>query len=241
MAQDIETAMITVGGLNAYLSRPAGGSPGGMLLLPMITGISGQLREFADGIAAAGVTALSWDPWHGRPSGDETPYEVLSTWMSELDDEACLGEMAQLLDHLFGELGCQRAGTIGWCMGGRFALLLGGRDDRLANVIAYHPTVPATPAPNHTVDAVAATAATAAPVMLLYPGADHLVPTESFQRLQGALLSRPSAPSLVHVYPEAEHGFSATARHTNPVNRTAAAIAWPQALAFVTTTTLSIP
>ncbi|HVV23362.1 MAG TPA: dienelactone hydrolase family protein [Pseudonocardiaceae bacterium] len=230
--------MITVGDLGAYLARPVGGATGGMLLLPMITGISGQVREFADGIAAAGVTALTWDPWHGRPSGDETPYDVLSGWMSELDDETCLAEMGRLTDHLFGELGCTRVGTIGWCMGGRFALLLGGRDDRLANVVAYHPTVPGTPAPNHTVDAVAATARVAAPVMMLYPGADHLVPRESFERLQAALLSR-EAPSLVHVYPGAEHGFSAKARQADPVNKLASDIAWPQALAFIRTTTAS--
>lgn len=234
---EIETSTSTVAGLHAYLSRPAGGSPGGMLLAPMITGISGQVKEFADGLAASGVTALTWDPWHGRPSGDETPFDVLSQWMSELDDAACLAELGTLLDHLFGELGCQRVGVIGWCMGGRFALLLGGRDHRLANVVAYHPTVPGTPAPNHTLDAVAATAATEAPVLMLYPGADHLVPMESFQRLQAALLSRTGAPSLVHFYPGAEHGFSAKARHTNPVNKAAADLAWPQAVAFIRATT----
>jgi carboxymethylenebutenolidase len=236
---DIESATITVQGLNAYLSRPAGGSRGGMLLVPMITGISSQVREFADGIANAGVTALSWDPWRGRPSGDETPMEVLGEWISQLDDRECLDELSQLLDHLFGELGCERVGAIGWCMGGRFALMLGGRDDRLANVVAYHPTVPGVPRPNHTVDAVAATAAITAPVMMLYPGADHLVPEESFQRLQTALQSRTAAPSIVHVYPGAEHGFSAAERHSNPVNRIAATMAWPQAIAFIQTTTLS--
>ncbi|GCB53576.1 hypothetical protein [Streptomyces sp. NL15-2K] len=51
---------VTVAGLNAYLSRPwEAASTGGMLLLPSISGISPQLREFADGLAAAGVTALA--------------------------------------------------------------------------------------------------------------------------------------------------------------------------------------
>jgi len=236
---DIETSTISVQGLNAYLARPSGGSPGAMLLLPMITGISAQVREFADDLARAGVTALSWDPWRGRPSGDETPFGELAQWMSELDDEACLDEMRQLLDHLFDELGCRQAGTIGWCMGGRFALLLGGRDTRLANVVAYHPTVPGTPAPNHTIDAVGATAAIQAPAMMLYPGADHLVPRESFERLQAALQSRVAGPSLIHIYPDAEHGFSAAARHTNPINKAAFDVSWPQVVAFVRATTLT--
>ncbi|PXY17594.1 dienelactone hydrolase [Prauserella sp. PE36] len=236
MALKIETSTIKVGDLGAYLSRPDGGSTGGMLLLPMITGIGEQVREFADDLARAGVTALSWDPWHG-PSLDDTPRERLAELMGQLDDETCLDEMRRLLDHLFGELGVTRAGVIGWCLGGRFALILGARDERLANVVAYHPTVPGTPAPNHTVDAVEHTARIGAPAMMLYPGADAIVPHESFHRLQTALQSRETGPSIVHVYPRAEHGFSDRSRHGNEVNATAYALSWPQVLEFVKATT----
>ena len=55
---DIEKSMVTVGSLNAYLARPAGGSAGGMLLLPMITGIGAQVREWADDLARAGKRVL---------------------------------------------------------------------------------------------------------------------------------------------------------------------------------------
>lgn len=230
----------TVAGLNAYLSRPREVSTGGMLLLPMINGLSAQLHEFADGLAAAGVTALSWDPWRGRAGTDdeEAHLETLLQWMSELEDEACLTEMGRLLDHMFDELGCRRVGVIGWCMGGRLALLLGGQDSRLANVVAYHPTVPGTPAPNHTLDAAEFAARIAAPTMILYPGSDALVPPESFRRLQDALHSRPTGPTIAHVYPEAEHGFTARLHHGNPVNKEATDLSWPQVLAFVRATTL---
>ncbi|KAA9165488.1 dienelactone hydrolase [Amycolatopsis acidicola] len=236
MTAQIETAKITIGELGAHLARPAGGSTGGMLLLPMITGIGARVREFAEDIARAGVTALVWDPFHGV-SSDDASHEGLSARMRELDDETCLGEQRHLLDHLLGELGCTKAGVIGWCLGGRFALLLGGRDKRLSNVVAYHPTVPGTPAPNHTVDAVEHTARITAPTMMLYPGKDTLVPRESFERLQNALQSRPSGASIVHVYPEAEHGFSDSKRHGNPVNADAYAVSWPQVLEFVKATT----
>jgi carboxymethylenebutenolidase len=237
VSEEIESSSPVVDRLNTYLSRPAGGSRAGMLLLPMISGISARVREFADGFAQAGITALCWDPWQGRPSGDRTSMEVLLGWMGALDDEACLAEQRRLLDHLFGELGCTRAGVIGWCMGGRFALLLGGRDDRLANVTAYHPTVPGTPAPNHTLDAAELCGAIRAPVMMLYPGADELVPQRSFQRLQSALQSRASGPSIVHVYPGAEHGFSGSTRLHSAVNTEAFTISWPQAIQFAVTTT----
>ncbi|WP_199434254.1 dienelactone hydrolase family protein [Qaidamihabitans albus] len=236
MAHEIETSTVSVGDLRAYLSRPVAGGTSGMLLLPMVTGIGAQLREFADDIAGSGVTALSWDPWHG-PSSDDTPREKLFEMMRALDDENSLDEARRLLDHMFADLGLARVGVIGWCLGGRLALILGGRDERLANVVAYHPTVPGTPAPNHTVDAVEHTGRITAPVMMLYPGADSLVPVESFTRLQDALQSREAGPSIVHVYPRAEHGFSDRARHGNEVNERAYAVSWPQVLDFIRVTT----
>ncbi|MDQ0377089.1 dienelactone hydrolase family protein [Amycolatopsis thermophila] len=236
MTQDIETSRLTVNGLGAYLAQPAGGSRSGMLLLPMVTGIGEQVREWAGAIAATGVTALVWDPWHG-PSSDDTSMPDLLAKMPELDDAVAMDEQTQLLDHLFGELGCTRAGVIGWCLGGRFALILGGRDHRLSGVVAYHPTVPGETPPNHTMDAVAHAGLIKAPVMMLYPTADELVPRSRFDELQAALQGRSAGASLIHVYPDAEHGFSNKTRHGTPVNAEAFALSWPQVLEFVRVTT----
>ena len=233
---EIETSTVAVGDLSAYLARPVGGSTAGMLLLPMITGIGEQVREFADTIARTGVTALTWDVWHGVSSDDKS-FGELSALHAKLVDEVALREQGQLLDHLFGELGCTKAGVIGWCLGGRFALLLAGSDQRPANVVAYHPTVMIPPASNHVLDAAEYCARITAPVMVLYPGADTLVPLESFQNLQTALNSREKGASIIHVYPKAEHGFSAGTRQANAVNAEAYAISWPQALDFIRVTT----
>jgi carboxymethylenebutenolidase len=235
MTGEIETSFIDVQGLNAYLARPENGSTAGMLLLPMITGIGAQVRDWAEELAGYGVTALSWDPWRGRPSTDTTPFEQVITWSGELVDEESLAEQHTLLDHMFGELGCERIGTIGWCMGGRYALLLGAAEPRLANVVAYHPTVPLPTPAHHTVDAVEATANITAPTMILYPGNDDLVPMESFRNLRTALESRTPAASIVHLYPRAEHGFAF--HHDNPVNKAAYELSWPQVLAFINGTT----
>ncbi|WP_153029535.1 dienelactone hydrolase family protein [Amycolatopsis sp. YIM 10] len=236
MAPEIETSTITVGPLSAYLARPAGGSESGMLLLPMITGIGEQVREYAQQLAERGVTALTWDVWHG-PSSDDTSTERLQELLAELDDETALAEQTRLLDHLLGELGCQKAGVIGWCLGGRFALILAGRDERLVNAVAYHPTVPGQTPPNHTVDAIAHCARIKAPVMMLYPGADSLVPPERFTQLQSALQGRESGASIIHHYPGAEHGFSNRTRHGKEVNVNAYRVSWPQVLDFVSVTT----
>jgi carboxymethylenebutenolidase len=233
-----ESSTISVGDLSAYLARPAEGDSGaGTLLLPMITGIGEQIRDWADAIAATGITAVVWDPFHGR-STDNSSQEELAKMARELDDDAALQEQAALLDHLLGDLGCTRAGTIGWCLGGRFALLLGARDSRLVNVIAYHPTVPSKRPPHHRYDVTTEVSGITAPVMALYPSADSIVPVEDFAALQAALQARPAGATITHFYPGAVHGFSDRGRHGDPVNAEAFAISWPQVLAFLQTTTI---
>jgi carboxymethylenebutenolidase len=227
---------VPVGGLEAYVARPVDAQPSaGMLLLPMVTGIGPQVRAFADDVAASGVTALTWDPWHGH-SDEDLPSEELYARMGALDDADVRAEQTQLLDHMHGDLGLARVGVMGWCMGGRYALLLAAHDDRLVNCVAYHPTILAEPAPNHTEDAIAASARIAAPVKLVYPGADHLVPRSVFDGLTAALTSRDAASSI-SIFPGAEHGFMAAARQHQDVNRVATAISWPETLAFIAATT----
>lgn len=235
---DIEAEFVHVEGLRAYLARPLGGATGGMLLLPMITGIDAQVREYAHDIAASGVTALVWDPWHG-PSSDDTPVEELMALMERLDDENCLTEMTTLLDHAFGELELAKVGVIGWCLGGRLALILGARDQRVANVVAYHPSIVVPRPPHHAIDAVEYAGRVEAPVMVLHAGADTIMSTETFGQLQSALQNRTAGATVTHVYPGADHGFSSRKRHDKSVNADAYALSWPQALRFMGDTVLS--
>ncbi|MDS1269282.1 dienelactone hydrolase family protein [Lipingzhangella sp. LS1_29] len=223
-------------GLNAYMASPvAGPRRSGMLVLPMVTGIGAQVREYAHGMASAGVTAVVWDPFEGRSSDNSSGEELLSL-MGQLDDAAVCAEQVRLLDHMFEDLGLAQVGVLGWCMGGRFALLLAAQDGRLANCVAYHPTVPEEPWANHTEDPVARCAQIAAPVQLIYPGADHLVSHTVFRALQERLQQRSAAATHVSVYPEAEHGFMDAWKRGSVVNLAATRQSWATAMAFIQAT-----
>jgi carboxymethylenebutenolidase len=228
----IETSTTRVGDLSAYLARPAGGSGSGMLLLPMITGIGEQVRAWADELAGRGITTLTWDVFHGA-STDNTSREDLGAKLGELRDDVALAEQTALLDHLLGELGCTKAGVMGWCLGGRFALLLAARDQRLSGVVAYHPTVRDPLPPSHDLDTVALSTEISAPVLVSYPEADTVVSHETFDRLQAALQSRPAGATFTQHFPGAEHGFTDSSRHGTAVNADAFALSWPQTLAFL--------
>jgi carboxymethylenebutenolidase len=230
----IQTATIESGGLKGYLARPEGTADGGMLLLPMITGIGAQLRVYADSIAAQGVVALAWDPFHG-PSSDDTSLDALIALAPTITDPAAQREQRQWVDYMIGDLKLPRVGVIGWCMGGRMALVLAARDQRLVNCVAYHPTIRRPLPPHQTEDAIELAPAIGCPVQVLYPGGDHIVTRETFDALERALQTR-TAPTIAHVYPGAEHGFMDAARQANPINRASTALAWPQTLAFISAT-----
>ncbi len=226
---------VSVGSLTAYLATGRANGPG-MLLLPMITGIGEQIRDWADELADRGVTALTWDPFHGR-STDNSTVDELHELLLQLDDDAALAEQTQLLDHLLSDLAAPKAGVMGWCLGGRFALLLGAREHRLAGVTAFHPTVPSQLRPNQTHDAIADAAAITAPVLVSYPSADTMVSGADFEALQTALHSRPTGATFTLFHPGADHGFTNRDRHDKPANADAYRLAWPQALTFIDTTT----
>ena len=223
---------VKVGEQDAYLARVG---RAGMLLLPMITGIGEQVRVWADELAGEGITALVWDPFKGR-STDNSTREELSALLREMDDDTALAEQAELLDYLTGELGCSKSGVIGWCLGGRFAFLLGARDQRVASVVAFHPTVPSKLPPHHTYDAIAEAAAITAPVLVSYPSADAAVPNADFEALQTVLQARTAGATFTQYFPGADHGFSDKARQEKEVNANAYRLAWPQALAFMRST-----
>ncbi|QVQ52875.1 dienelactone hydrolase family protein [Spiractinospora alimapuensis] len=234
----VTTSEIRVDDLTAHVARPPTDTETGMLLLPMVTGIGAQVRAYAADVAERGHVAVVWDPWHG-PSSDDTPVDELRVMMSGLTDTGCLDEQRRLLDHMHDThdgLGLCRVGVMGWCLGGRFALLLAARDARVATCVAYHPTVLPETRPNQTEDAVAAAGQIAAPVKLVYPGDDHIVPRTVFDDLQRALQGRPEAATSVGYYPGAEHGFMEERRRERPANRAATTQSWAETLAFATAT-----
>jgi carboxymethylenebutenolidase len=225
---------VQVDGLRAYVARPEAGATVGMLLLPMITGNGKQLRAYADSIAEVGVLALSWDPFHG-PSGDDTSFEDLMKLGGQITDATALAEQKQWVDYLFGTLKLTKVGVIGWCMGGRLALVLAAREPRLATCVAYHATI-RRPAPaNHMEYAITLAAAIRCPVQAIYPGADEIVPAEVYGDLHKALAGR-DAPTVAQYYPLAKHGFMDAARQGHEPNRAATQMAWPQTLAFIKAT-----
>ena len=175
-----------------------------MLLLPSVHGIDQYSRMFADSLAAAGLTTLIWEPFVGQPIPHTR--EERAGRLATLTDATSLREMTWWLNFMFNELSLTSVGTGGFCLGGRYGLLLAARDQRVAACLSYYPTIETPPLPGQDEDVVSLASGIACPAHLITAGKDHLTGRGVSLRLQANLQGR-SAPTTVQLYPEGEHGF----------------------------------
>lgn len=221
---------INLAGLHGYVAQPERPTGCGVLLLPTIFGIDPFVRDIAESLAAVGLTTLIWDPYSGQPPLGTVP--EASARAKTLEDEASLGRMSDCVGYMLGELHLKAIGTLGFCLGGRFGLLLCARDRRFGACLTYYPSIRVPRPPNQHQDAVALSAEINCPVQLVYPGQDHVIERETFLQLQATLQKR-RAPTIVQLYPEASHSFMTLDRSPGEVDKVAARLSWPQAIAFL--------
>jgi carboxymethylenebutenolidase len=181
------------GELRAYLSVPRGDGPWpGVVVIMDSLGLSDDIREQADRLAAGGYLALAPDLYSGRGircvvgalqasrSGEGPLYEDIEAarrWLVERED--CTGTV----------------GIIGFCMGGAFALLSAPRYDFAAASVNYGEV------PDDAVERLRG----ACPIVASYGRRDRTLRGRA-QRLEQALTEL-EVPHDVKEYPGAGHSF----------------------------------
>jgi carboxymethylenebutenolidase len=220
-----EIAQGRVQGYIAHAERPRGG----VLILPTITAIDGPMKERARILAEAGFTAMVWNPY----PGEAPPADVNSAYprAAKLNDGS-LDSMVDCVSHLLGKLALGSVAVMGFCLGGRYAVLLAAKDKRLATCVAYYPSIREPMSPNQTLDAIALAAGIACPVHLIHGTADQVFVQPVFEQLR-AVLEKRNVATLVQVHPGAVHSFMRPDLHKEPANAAAARLSWPPVLAHL--------
>ncbi|MGH6767402.1 MAG: dienelactone hydrolase family protein [Xanthobacteraceae bacterium] len=221
------TVSIERGERLASLVRPAVAGTAGVLLLPSVFGVDRHALDYAHLLAEAGLTTLIWEPFPHQPVPDTR--EQRAERLATLTDARSLREMTWWLDVMFGELSLKQIATAGFCLGGRYGLLLAAHEARIAACLPYYPTIETPPLPGQDEDVVARAAAIRCPVHMVRAGKDHLTSDDVFMRLQHNLQRR-AAPTIVQVYPEGDHGFM---QRTGAANETAIRLSTAQSIAFL--------
>lgn len=193
-----QSADIELDGRSAYLATPivTDSRPGpwpGVVVVHDAFGITDDMREQADWLAAAGYVAVVPDLYAGKAA-----VRCLKGTFAQLgaQEGPAFDQIASVRSWLAASAECTgTVGVIGYCMGGAFALLLAGRPGWSASSVNYG-MVP---------DNVAEILAGACPVVASFGGKD--------KGLRGAAEALRRAADEAGVladvkeYPQAGHGF----------------------------------
>jgi len=124
--------------VNGYLAHPSDSGPArprrpAMIVIHEATGLNAHVRDVANRLANLGYTALGVDLY--TREGGPPPLGDMQAVMERLfamSDQTVLGDLEAGADLLRArEDASGKVGCIGFCMGGRYALLFAGASDRL--------------------------------------------------------------------------------------------------------------
>lgn len=191
---------------NAYTAMPTTPNGAGVLVIQEIFGVNAEVRKKCDLWAEKGYVAMAPDLfWRQEPGVDITD-QTQAEWdkafklLQGFDVDAGVMDLNSTLMALRekcpGERG-GRVGTVGYCLGGRLAYLMGTRSDADANVSYYGVTLE-----NYLNEAGNIKAP-----MLLHIAAEDKYVSKDVQAQINATLGKNTHCTL-YTYPGVDHAFS---------------------------------
>ncbi len=204
-----ETSIKTPDGtFSAYVAAPKNLAPGkkapGILVIQEIFGVNKVMRDLCDGFAAQGYIALCPDLFWRQEPGIQITDKTEAEWKRAFElyqgfnEAKGTEDLIASLDHLRKLPSCSgKAGSVGYCLGGKLAYLMATRSNADANVGYYGVGIE---------NALNEASAITKPLLLHIAAEDQFVPKEAQAKIQEAL-SRISAVTI-HVYPGCDHAFA---------------------------------
>jgi carboxymethylenebutenolidase len=218
----------------AYLATPscrAAGSSVCVLVLPDQRGLAGFYRQLVDRLAGHGYPALAIDYYGRIPGMDRLERGKDFPSMHHLLGLTRQGLQADVVaatDYLRQQApNCRRVVALGFCLGGRLALLGSAPRFGFAGVIGFYGVPgfagPYGPGPTQQAGELSA------PILAVFGGADGGIPPVEVAAFEEALAAA-DVPHQIVVYPGAPHGFFDTRRNEFA---DASADAWQRVLIFL--------
>ena len=195
----ITTTELECGGVPAYYAHGTVTGDFGVLLLPSIHGREAYVMDYVQSLAQAGFPTLMWDLFRGE--GEAHTREERTARGARLTDAGSAQQISRLLDYMLGELGMKRVVALGFCLGGRYGLVLAAQDHRLAGLVSYYPTIETPRLKSQEWDVVAEAANITCPVHMIVPGNDHPHQSCGVRRI-AKLAAEPQLSHLDPIFPE---------------------------------------
>ncbi|HEU4752189.1 MAG TPA: dienelactone hydrolase family protein [Armatimonadota bacterium] len=127
--------------INGFLARPkAPGKHGAVILMPGIFGVTDYMKESTAQVAQAGLVGLCVDFYSrqgGAPKTDD--FAVLREVVGKIPDRQILGDLQAGIDYLKKQGYTNgKYGVTGFCMGGRYTLLLAATSPDIRAASPYY-------------------------------------------------------------------------------------------------------
>lgn len=196
------------GSFKGYLALPEKGSGPGIVVLQEIFGVNANIRGVADLYAEEGYVALAPDLFWRLEPGVELGYDDAAMQKAfdlygRFDTDQGIRDIAAAIATLRGLEQCKgKVGAIGFCLGGTLAYLTAARTDVDCAVGYYGVGIE---------NLLGEAKSISCPLVLHFGEVDKYSPPEAIEAIRKGLSGLPGAE--VHVYPGADHGFSAKGRH----------------------------
>jgi carboxymethylenebutenolidase len=216
--------------INGFLARPAaGGKLGAVIVMPGIFGVTDQIKETTAQIAQEGLVGLAVDFYSregGAPKTDD--FTKLRDVVGRMSDAQIIGDLQAGIDYLKKQSYTNgKYGVIGFCMGGRYTLLLAAESpDIVAASPYYGPIKGAGP---DRLSAIDQTARIKAAVQGHY-GANDMGPKPDDVREFYTKLKETNPHGEYFIYEGAGHAFQDWSRPS--YNAEAATLAWGRSMEF---------
>ena len=192
------------GDFAAYLALPARTPAPALVVAQEIFGVNAVMRDICDWLAGEGYIAccpdLFWRIEPGIQLTDKTEAEWARAFelFNLFDVDKGIEDMAGTLQAIRGlEPSNGKAGSVGYCLGGKIAYLMATRSDADCSVSYYGVGLEGL---------LDEAAKITKPLMLHIAAKDQFVPPEAQETIKSGLADHEQV--TIHVYPDQDHAFA---------------------------------
>jgi carboxymethylenebutenolidase len=202
--------------MHAYFACPKGKERlPGVLLIHEAMGITSHIEDVVRRFAKAGFATLAPNLFvkQAPPASDDLQ-TVLKT-LTLLDEKEAVDNLASAADWLKHHQRCNgKVGAVGFCIGGKLAMLLAFSTDKLSAVVPFYgpmvnksfPGMPPPPANVHKLNPMDLVDGLTIPLQGHYGGKDRTIGLDEVKQMEQRFKTG-SKNAELFLYPDAEHAF----------------------------------
>ena len=192
------------GRMNALVVKPRVNRGGAVVVIQEVFGVNDTMRAACEMVADMGFAAICPDLfWRVQPGIDldaakPEQFQQALGYMRAFNAEQGVADLSAALAYARSMPGGNgRAGTIGYCLGGRLAMMMAIRSDADVNVSYYGAGLDTL---------LPGIAEVRTPLVLHLAGNDALFPEDGQRRLLAGVVGHPHIAA--YLYPGAEHAYA---------------------------------